>query len=132
MNILFVCKHNRFRSKVAELMFKYYYKGERAQAKSGGILLDFAHPYMSRTVVRVLKDKGIPVMDNGAKKADDFLLKWADRVIIVADNVAPEYFKGKQISIWAIDDCPEDDSYGVSKRADQIEQKVLELVKSLG
>jgi protein-tyrosine-phosphatase len=113
-------------------VFKHLYKGEKAQAKSAGIILDLMHPYMSRTVVRVLRDKNIPVMDNGAKKVDDFLLKWADRVIIVADNVAPEYFKGKLITLWEINDCAEDDAYGVSKRVDMIEQKVQELVKSLG
>ncbi len=138
MNILFVCKHNRFRSKVAEALFRHYYKKDDVKTKSAGLIVDVMKPYINRNVVLVMKDKGISMRDDGAKKIDDFILKWADKIIITADNVAPEMFKGKEfmkgkpIEFWDISDTSESDVKGIAVRVNLIERKVLDLIKELG
>jgi protein-tyrosine-phosphatase len=131
MNILFVCKHNRFRSKVAEALFRHHYKGESVHVRSAGIMLDFMHPYMGRNAVHVLRNKGILLRDDGIRKMDGFLLNWADRVIIVADNVAPEYVRNKPVIVWHIKDASEHDVNDIARRIDEIERNVLELISHL-
>lgn len=137
MNLLFVCKHNRFRSKVAEALFRYHYKGDKIATKSAGLAIDVMHPYVSRNVLSFLRGKGISLRDEGAKKLDDFVLKWADKIVIVADNVSPdmfrgaEFIRGKPIIFWNIQDVSESDVPGIKKRINEIEKRVLELIESL-
>ena len=137
MNILFICKHNRFRSKVAEALFRYHYKGDSVKAKSAGLTIDVMRPYVSRNVQSALKEKGVSIRDDGALKIDSFMLKWADRAIIVADNISPDMFRDKEmlgnkpVDFWGISDCSETDISGICKRVDEIEKKVLELIKTL-
>lgn len=75
--------------------------------------------------------------DEGAKKLDDFVLKWADKIVIVADNVSPdmfrgaEFIRGKPIIFWNIQDVSESDVPGIKKRINEIEKRVLELIESL-
>ena len=137
MNLLFVCKHNRFRSKAAEALFRHHYKGESVKTKSAGLIADIMHPYVGRNVFLVLKGKGISIRDDGAKRVDDFILKWADKIVIVADNVSPDMFRGKDfiagkpIIFWDIPDVSENDMNGIIRRVNEIEKRVLELIKSL-
>ncbi|MEM4259496.1 MAG: low molecular weight phosphatase family protein [Candidatus Pacearchaeota archaeon] len=137
MNILFVCKHNRFRSKVAEALFRHYYKGDSVRVKSAGTIIDLMHPYVARNVHLVLRERGISIRDDGAVKLDSFLLKWADRIIIVANNVSPDMFKDKEIlgnkpvSFWHIGDASESDIEGIRRRVSEIERCVVELLKML-
>ncbi len=137
MNILFVCKHNRFRSKVAEALFRHHYKGEIAKVKSAGIAIDIMHPYVARAVMSEMRQRGISMRDEGAVKIDSFLLKWADRLIIVANNVSPDMFRdkemiqGKPVTFWDIPDVSETDVQGIRKRVNDIELNVLALVKNL-
>jgi protein-tyrosine-phosphatase len=91
-------------------------------------------PYIGRNIVRIMREKGISIQDDGARKIDDFMLKWADRIIIVGDNVVPEMlreFKGKVIAIWLIRDISENDLPGIERRIDEIEGKVKALVAKL-
>lgn len=131
MNILFVCKHNRFRSKVAEAFFKHYYKGNSVKAKSAGTVLDLMNPYIARNVNRIMRDKSIPMRDDGAVKVDTFILNWANKIIVVGDNVASEMFKDKDVVLWPIGDASENDVEMISRRVDEIEKKVLEFTNSL-
>ncbi len=137
MNVLFICKHNRFRSKVAEALFRHHYKGDSVKVKSAGTIIDLMHPYVSRTVHEVLREKGVSLRDDGAVKLDPFMLKWADKIVIVADNVSPDMFRGREMMggkplvFWAIGDASESDIVGVRRRIGEIEVRVLELVKSL-
>ncbi len=52
MNILFVCKWNRFRSKVAEALFNQLNKNSKNNAKSGGLFP--GHP-MDRQIINAGK-----------------------------------------------------------------------------
>ena len=137
MNILFVCKHNRFRSKVAEALFRHHYKGDSVKVKSAGVIVDLMHPYVSRNVHAVLREREVSVRDDGAVKLDSFMLKWADKIVIVADNVSPDMFRNKEmigskpVVFWPIADSSENDIGGIVKRVDEIDARVVELVKGL-
>ncbi len=87
--ILFVCKYNRFRSRVAAEYFKKLDKNKKFEVSSAGLI------------------KGEPVNSVAAKTAREFglnihgktrglsseLLKKQDRVVIVADDVPSEVLK---------------------------------------
>ena len=135
MNLLFICKHNQFRSKVAEALFRHYYKGEKVKTKSAGLITDFRFPYTGRGVMQVMRAKGISIRDDGARKLDSFLLKWADNVIIVADDVVPGMFRnkemiqGKKVIIWPVKDVSERDIPGIERKVNEIERNIIDLVK---
>ncbi len=131
MNILFVCKHNRFRSKVAEAFFRHYCKKEDVYVKSAGTVLSMSNPFISRNTLRILRDKGVSIRDDGAKKVDSFVVNWADKIILVGDNVVSELFKGRNIVAWPIGDVSENDPEAMSRKIDEIEKRVVELVKNI-
>lgn len=137
MNILFVCRHNRFRSKVAEALFRHHYKGDSVKTRSAGLSVNMTTPFIGRGVHHIMKEKGISIRDDGAARLEPFLFKWADKMIIVADNVSPEMFRdremlgGKPIAIWPITDTSETDMDGIRARVNDIEKRVLELIGEL-
>src|SRR3990172_5316899 len=137
MNILFVCKHNRFRSKVAEALFRHCYKGDSVRVKSAGVIIDMMHPYVSRGAYSVLRERGISLRDDGAVALDSFLFKWADKIIIVADNVSPDMFRNKEllenksVKIWPVQDVSETDIEGIRRKINEIEKKDGEFVNTL-
>jgi len=120
---------------VAEALFRHHYKGDSVKTKSAGLIGDIMHPYIPRNVMLVLRGKGVSVRDDGAKRIDDFILKWADKIVIVADNVSPDMFRGKDfiagkpIILWGISDVSENDVNGIIRRVNEIEKRVLELIK---
>lgn len=100
MNILFVCQYNQLRSKIAEDFFNQFNKDMKHSARSAGIL--------SGNVIN--RD----------------LVRWADRIIVVADNVNPlmiEQRFGKKVDYWKI---PSD-----ARAYREIEEKVKNLVDGL-
>lgn len=123
---------------MAEALFRHNYKGESVKTRSAGLAIDIMHPYVSRNAVSVLRERGISLRDDGAKKIDDFVLKWADKIVIVADNVSPDMFRGKEfvrgkpVIYWAISDTSENDIAGITRRVNEIEKRVLELIKTVG
>lgn len=79
MNILFVCRNNQLRSKMAEDFFRQFNKDPESSARSAGIL---SGNIINRDLVR-----------------------WANRIIIVADNVSPGLIEekyGKKVEVWGI------------------------------
>ena len=78
-NILFVCRNNQLRSKMAENFFREMSKNPENSARSAGIL---AGNLINRDLVR-----------------------WADRIIVVADNVSPSMIEekyGKKVEVWGV------------------------------
>jgi len=132
MEILFLCKSNRFRSKVAETIFKKLNKHKSIKVKSRGFLLDDKRPYVSKNVIKIMKKRGYDI--NGKSK----LLKRedsqeADIIVIVTNQVNKDFFrhpKGKVIK-WAIKDCDESETEKIKKIVDKIEKKVKNLIRTL-
>lgn len=133
MNILFVCKYNRFRSRVAESYFKTINKNKYLHAISGGLLM--GHYPLNKDEVNIAKKNGIDISGRPKGITTDLLRK-IDLVVIVANNVPKsifhyEYYKGKVI-IWRIKDLHHgEDKVLIEKRIRKIKRKVEKLVKKL-
>lgn len=129
-NILFICKWNRFRSKVAEAFFKKYNGNPNYKAKSAGLIK--GSPIKPSPVI---KEFGIKIKGptNGISTK---LLKWHNVMIIVADDVPKSLFKdnkkfGKKLIVWEIPDAETDDDKEIRKIVKRIERKVKKIVKNL-
>ena len=90
MNLLFICKYNRFRSKVAESYFNKINKNKKIRTQSAGIFLDNSPP--NNKEINEAKKLGIEINTN-FQGMSLRLLDWADIIIIVADNVPKELFQ---------------------------------------
>src|SRR3989344_2456178 len=99
--ILFVCKHNKFRSKVAEIYFDMINKNKNIIADSAGIIRGDM-PLVEKKVRLVAKELRID------------LIRKQNMIIVVADDVPKnifdrkEYinFKKTKIVVWKIPDNP--------------------------
>ena len=105
LNILFVCKYNRFRSKIAGAYFKKINKNRRIKVASAGI---FRGDPVNKEIISIGKKLGLKI--KGVPKAISVkLLKWQNMVVIVADNVPKKLFsfnkkRGKELIVWKIKD----------------------------
>ncbi len=133
MNILFVCKYNRFRSKVAEAYFNKINKNKSFKAKSAGIVKGFSYKKVPNEFTSQRKF-GIEIKKN-PQKLNNKLLKWQDIIIIVADNVPKKLFsKYKNVFVWKIIDSANDtpdDKKSIEKSVKQIIKKVDSLLKDI-
>ncbi|MEK6860092.1 MAG: low molecular weight phosphatase family protein [Nanoarchaeota archaeon] len=133
MKILFICKHNRFRSKVAEAIFNKLNKNRKIKAESAGILIDELHLYVAESVIKIMKEKGYDI-GGIPRKVDSSLINNYDLLVIVANNVNPEFFKESfkgKIIWWKIKDCSALDINGIRKRINEIEKRVKKLIREL-
>jgi protein-tyrosine-phosphatase len=130
MNILFVCKYNRFRSKIAEAYFKKVTKG--FSVKSAGIIK--GRPIRD-SIRKAAKRHGLSVTPS-RQGLESKLLHWCDVVVIVADNVPPSIFcntdRGiKEIIVWKIHDSTEDSVKGQDRIIKSIKKRIDAWVKKL-
>lgn len=130
MKILFVCKHNRFRSKVAEALFNKYSLGQH-QAKSAGIKLDVFFPYVAASVKNVLREYNIINVSDAPVLVSRDLISWAERIIVVADNVDLSAFPRDKTEKWSIADCDQDDLPAITLRVRDIDGRVRDLLHGL-
>jgi len=132
MKILFVCKHNRFRSKVAESIFNALNKNPNIKAESAGIIMDKERPYIADNVLKIMKQKGYSITSKPeqVKKPglEDYRL-----IVIVGDNTPMEDFSNLKCKLirWDIPDCGAEEFEKISTIIGQIEAKVKELINSI-
>ncbi|MDO8622834.1 MAG: hypothetical protein Q7R52_01190 [archaeon] len=158
MKILFVCKHNRFRSKVAETIFNSLTKSKNLKSESAGLIMDDAHPYIEPIVLKLVNEKGYEMKNRLPRQLDRRLLGKFDLLIITANDVNPTFFHDvqninfgspknpknkiknktpgffgfkKKIFHWKILDCDCSDSRCIKKSIDEIEVHIKELIKDL-
>jgi len=121
-NILFICKYNVFRSKVAEAYFKKINKNKNIKVKSAGIISGCIR---GKNTTASVKEFGLSLKGN-SKGLNINLLKWADIIIIVADDVPREIFKynnayPRRVILWKLKDV-----FGAQKNADLKRRMVIE------
>lgn len=131
MRILFVCKYNRFRSKVAEAYFNHFNKNTNYEARSAGIILDLHRTFMSSVVRDILASERVKVLNEQSQKVNQRLFSWADKIIIVADDIPLEGFPVEKIEIWPIADASESRILDIRARMDEIKDKVEDFVRSI-
>ena len=133
MNILFVCKHNKFRSKVAESYFNRMNKNKKNKAKSAGIIKEDSY---EKNTVKVLSKLGIKFKGK-PQPLTKSLIKWQDITIIVADNVPKSIFsnnkfRGGNPEVWKIPDAPSSRNRKIIRSTRMIIKEVDELLRRLG
>jgi protein-tyrosine-phosphatase len=131
MNILFVCKYNRYRSKVAAAFFNKM-SSSKHKAKSVGIIRG---NLMSPSVKACAKEYNLSIRGS-PKPIDVPLLRWQDMIVIVADDVPASIFSesrkyGKKVVVWKIPDTADDNKAGIQDGIEKIQKRVRNLVKSL-
>jgi|SRR3989344_3870381 len=131
-NILFVCKYNRFRSKIAEDLFDQINKNKSYKAKSAGIIR--GSPINSKQAI-ICRKKNI-ILRNPPRGISSKLLKWQDVLVIVADDVPTSLFKdnvnyGKKLIAWRIPDAKRDNEKEIMIIIKMIENKVKKFVREI-
>lgn len=128
LKILFVCRGNKFRSKIAEAYFKKINKNRKIKVKSCGI--NPVKPAPKKLVNRVRRDFKIKSINIKPRKITKKLIKWADIIIITADNVNIK-FPNKRVVIWKIPDAEEENIKEIKRIIKIIIRKVEQLNKML-
>ena len=133
MNILFVCKYNRFRSKIAEAYFNSINKSEENKAKSAGIIKGSP---LNSNQINAAKNMGVKLQGT-PQGLSTKLLKWQNAIVIVADDVPAELFKdneeyGKKLIIWVIPDAKSDEISESERIIGLIKNKVDKFVEESG
>jgi len=88
LNILFMCRANCFRSKVAEAYFKKINKNKKIKIKSAGVIDGFIQ---NKNQINIAKKYKINIKGK-PRGITTKLLKWTDILVIVADDVPPIIF----------------------------------------
>jgi len=140
MKILFVCKYNRFRSRIAEAYFKKINKNKNIKAESAGLIAGFSP--LNKYQIKAARDYGIYLSGKPRAMSMD-LLKNQNKIIVVADDVPKDVFDvpfdarksypyTKKVIIWKIPDINDGNIFQKSKKTIlTIMKKVDELNKKL-
>jgi len=127
-NILFVCKHNRFRSKAAEVIFRKYNRKKNIFVKSAGTKADYLP--VAENVQKALKELGFKKADRNPKKISDKLITWADLIVIAANDVNLKV-KRRKIIKWKIPDTKQKNYPRIVEIIKIIEKRIKNLVSLL-
>ena len=106
---------------------KHY--SNRFEVKSAGLILDPVEPFILNRSVAFLEEKGISVDNPNSQLINDQLIKWADKIIIVADDVSNDSFPKEKIIRWDIADIHGPSVEKLNALSDQIDVKVKEFIK---
>ena len=132
MNILFVCRYNRFRSKVAEAFFRKYNKNKKYKIKNAGLIKGTS---IGKEVKESAKKFEIKVRGR-PQGISSKLIKWQDLTVIVANDFPIDIFKdnkkyGKKLIVWKIKDTNQTKHKEREKIMSFIQKRVLQLIKDL-
>ena len=130
MKILFICKFNRFRSKVAEAYFNKINKNSKHKAKSAGIIR--GNP-LDKKQVSVARKMGINI-NSKPKGLTSKMLAWNDTSIIVADDVPRGVLRdnkkyGKGLLVWKIPDVKTNKEKEIKNIVNRIKNRIDKLMK---
>lgn len=128
MKILFICKYNRFRSRIAEAYFNKINKNKDIETSSGGVIRGFLP--LDELEVRVAKEFGLNIKGK-PKNISMEQLKKSDKIIIVADDVPAILFDyalyKNKVETWKINDNTSNDKEKVKAIIKSIIEKVDKL-----
>jgi len=131
MNILFICRYNRFRSRIAAAYFKKINKNKSIKVDSAGLIK--GNP-VDRIQKKFSRDLGVDISGK-PKGLSTKLIQWQDMIVNVADDVPKATFKdnrkyGKKMISWRIKDTGNDEAK-VKRLVRKIMRKVDKLAKRL-
>lgn len=134
MNILFICKYNAFRSRIAEEYFRKINRNPNIKTASRGIIMggnsDSDQQGIAKKLlgINIAKRKPMPLTLQELIKAD--------KIIVVANDVPEIIFNyqnaplQKKLVIWKIKDEQKRNKNNIKNIALQIKDKVEELVEN--
>ncbi len=99
--------------------------------KSAGITTDFLKPYIAENVKKVLLQNGLEIKDEQSRLINDSMVDWADKIIIVADNVDVSKFPIEKTEVWKVRDTTEEDFESIIKIVDEIEERIKALLRRI-
>ena len=130
--ILFVCKYNRFRSRVAETYFKKINKNKNIRVTSAGLIKGCLP--LDKSQIKAAGEYGIKLAEKPRTMSMNFLDE-QDKIIIVANDIPKIVFNyppyKKKIEIWKIPDNLKSGVEKDKKIVRMIKRKVDSLVKQL-
>jgi len=132
INLLFVCRYNRFRSRIAEVYFNKINKNENVKAKSAGLIKGFSQ---SQIEVKIAKELGLDIIGR-TQGLSSKLMAWQDIIVIVADDVPKVVFDKKnkyikKVISFKIKDAKYEKRDEVKKLIRQIMKKIDKLNNDL-
>lgn len=132
LNILFVCRYNRFRSRIALAYFHKINKNKNIKAKSAGLIKGLE---IGGRGIKVAKRIGLNIKGK-TQGLTSQLMSWQNVTIIVANDVSPQvfdknnYYK-KEVIVWKIKDVDrengrmdEDVIKDIIKKVDEFNKKL--------
>jgi len=134
MKILFICKANRFRSKVAEAYFKKINKN--IVVNSAG-LIEMNKPLTSheKSKNKFIYNKFGLKLDSVSRGLKVNMLRESDRIIVAANNIGKQMFDDKEwkdkVEYWDIEDEKGGDRTQIRKTVKAIMSKVDKLNREL-
>jgi len=131
MRILFICKFNRFRSKVAEALARHYIRRKDVEVKSAGLMIDFMRPFMAQPVVEMLNHRDILIPNQKSELINDQMIKWADKIIVVSGDCPIGNLPAGKVEIWPIGDASDHDQASILIRINEIENYVQQMADRL-
>ena len=139
--ILFICKHNIFRSKTAEAYFKKINKNKSIKVDSAGFIKGNWFGKQSKRIINfqrsLLKTKGINIKP-GSKPLSIKLIREQDLIIIISNDL-PNFFnedyakKSLKVRIGKVKDVTSRNysEKNLIKAVNSVIKKVNDLVKEL-
>lgn len=130
LRVLFACVGNSARSIMAEA-FARHHGGERVEARSGG-----SRPlgHVLPVVVEAMRERGIDVSAYPSRGFDDAWISSACDLVVTmgcGEDACPA-FVGKPMRDWALDDPKGKDLAEVRAIRDEIERRVVDLLRERG
>ena len=132
INILFVCRGNRRRSRLAEAYFKKVNKNKNIKVESAGLFR--GQPLLKKDILAA-KRVGLNI-NRKPKEISTNLLAWQNITVIVANDVPKATFnesikRGKKVIKWKISDENIKTNEDYQKLVSKIQKKVDKLIKKL-
>ncbi len=130
MNVLFVCRYNRFRSVMAEAFFKRYNTNPSIHVKSAAPIRGGPQ---RESILKAAKEFNLKIKTHPSGLTSR-LMRWQDVTVVVADDVPAALFDknkklGKKVIAWKIPDAHNDTVQERVKITRMIQKKVKALAK---
>jgi len=116
---------------VAEALFKKYNKNKRIEVKSAGIAIDILRPYICKNVKDLLKEKGIKIINEQSREINEQDIKWADKIVVVSNNIDCSIFPKEKLEVWEIEDADESEREKIKEIINKIEKKIKSFIISI-
>jgi protein-tyrosine-phosphatase len=135
MKILFICKHNVFRSRIAEEYFKKINSNKKIEAISRGIVMGGHSDKEQRGIPKQLLGIDIDNRTPIPLKLHD--LESSDKIIVVANDIPRRIFDYQKmyiqdkVFIWKIRDEQLQNKKNIKRTTLEIKKRVDKLVRRL-